>query len=79
MSRVRLKNNDELAPHILQAVEATEAAGGDSSTLRGLAHSQALFDKYFAFYGPARAGHEVDEALIELVRLKIARHNNCFT
>jgi len=60
-------------------VQALEAGGADSSTMRGLANAQALFDSYFQFYLPARAGRSVSEELIELVRLKIARHNDCFT
>ena len=79
MSRIELQDNQALEPHILEAAMSIEASGGDSSTLRGLANSQALFDSYFKFYLPARAGNSVDEALIELVRLKIARHNDCFT
>ncbi len=79
MSRISLKQDYELDAKTLQAVQAIEARGGDSSTMRGLAHSQALFDSYFQFYSPARAGYAVDEELIELVRLKIARHNDCFT
>ena len=79
MARIALKENDELNPHILEAVQAIEAGGGDSSTMRGLANSQALFDSYFKFYMPARAGSSIAEELIELVRLKIARHNDCFT
>ena len=79
MARITLKQDSELEPHILGAVQSLEAGGGDSSTLRGLAHSQTLFDNYFKFYVPARAGTSVPEELIELVRLKIARHNDCFT
>ena len=79
MARITLKQDHELPPQTLQAVQAIEASGADSSTMRGLAHSQALFDSYFKFYLPARAGHALPEDLIELVRLKIARHNDCFT
>ena len=79
MARIALREDHELQPHTLEAVKTVEASGGDTSTLRGLANSQALFDSYFQFYLPARSGHAVDEALIELVRLKIARHNDCFT
>ena len=79
MARISLKTDDELEPHIREAARAMEESGADTSTLRGLAHSQKLFDAYFQFYTPARQGYAVDEALIELVRLKIARHNNCFT
>ena len=79
MAHIALKQNDELNPETLAAVQQIEASGGDSSTMRGLANSQALFDNYFKFYLPARAGRSVSEELIELVRLKIARHNDCFT
>ena len=79
MARIALKEDHELNPQTLAAVQQIEAGGGDSSTMRGLAHSQALFDSYFKFYLPARAGHSIAEELIELVRLKIARHNDCFT
>ena len=79
MARIELKQDHELAPHALEAVKAIEASGGDTATMRGLANSQALFDSYFQFYLPARAGRSVPEELIELVRLKIARHNDCFT
>jgi alkylhydroperoxidase family enzyme len=51
----------------------------DTSTLRGLANSPELFEAYNAFYLPARKGYTVPEGLIELVRLRIARHNDCFT
>ena len=79
MARIALKTDEELAPHVRDAVQAIEASGADSSTMRGLANAQALFDSYFQFYGPARKGRAVEEELIELVRLKVARHNDCFT
>lgn len=79
MARIRLKENDELEPHVLELVEKMDAAGADTSNLRGFAHRQDMFDSYFQFYGPAREGKTVEPELIELVRLKIARHNDCFT
>ena len=79
MARVRLLEDHELSETARAAAQAMEASGADTSTMRGLAHSQALFDKYFGFYGPAREGHDVPAELIELVRLRIARHNDCFT
>ncbi|MEH6570603.1 MAG: hypothetical protein V7709_16100 [Halioglobus sp.] len=79
MSRVSLKKDSELPPEVLKQVKAVEAMGGDTSTMRGLAHSQALFDGFFGWYGKARQGYAVEEELIELVRLKIARLNDCFT
>jgi hypothetical protein len=79
MSRISLKQNDELPPEVLKQVQAVEGMGGDTSTMRGLAHRQSLFDGFFKWYGKARQGEAVEEELIELVRLKIARLNDCFT
>ena len=79
MSRVRLKENHELPPKVQEMVQDLDAKGVDTSNLWGFAHCQEMFDSYFQFYGPARKGRAVEEELIELVRLKIARHNDCFT
>ena len=79
MARIRLLPDEELSEAGAAAAQAMEAAGQDTSTLRGLANAQALFDSYFQFYGPAREGRSISAELIELVRLRIARHNDCFT
>ena len=79
MARIRLLSNDELDDATRTAAEAMDAAGQDTSTLRGLANAQAFFNSYFQFYGPAREGRSIPAELIELVRLRIARHNDCFT
>lgn len=79
MARIRLKEDEELEPRVREQVQKLEAAGVDTSNLRGFAHRQDLFDAYFQFYLPAREGKTVEAELIELVRLKIARHNDCFT
>ena len=79
VARIRLLENDELDEATRGAVTAMEAGGQDTSTLRGLAHAQEFFNSYFQFYGPAREGRSIPAELIELVRLRIARHNDCFT
>jgi len=79
MARIHLKTNDELDEETLATALAMEAAGTDTSTMRGLNHAQQMFDDYFQFYLPARKGRSLSEDLIELVRLRIARHNDCFT
>ncbi len=79
MARIKLKEDHELEPHIRDAVKTLDEKGVDTSNLRGFAHRQDMFDAYFKFYGPAREGKTVPAELIELVRLKVARHNNCFT
>jgi hypothetical protein len=79
MSRVRLFSDDELAPEARERVLAAEAAGADASVLRALAHRQDMFDQYFKFYYPAHQQGLVEPSLKELVRLKIARLNDCAT
>jgi alkylhydroperoxidase family enzyme len=79
MSRIRLLDDDALTPEARERVAAVEAAGGDAAVLRALAHRQDMFDAYFAFYYPAHQGGVVEPDLKELVRLKIARLNDCFT
>jgi len=79
MPRINLLADEALPANTLAQVKAMEAAGKDTALTRGLANASEFFERYFAFYLPARAGHSVDEALIELVRLKVARLNDCFT
>jgi len=79
MSRIRLQEDSELRPEVLTQVQAVEAAGADASVVRGLAHHQDFFDQYFKFYYPAHNEGCIEPSLKELVRLKIARLNDCFT
>jgi hypothetical protein len=79
MSRVRLLSDDELSPEARARVQAAEAAGADVTVLRALAQRQDMFDQYFKFYYPAHQQGIVEPALKELVRLKIARLNDCAT
>ena len=79
MSRIRLFEDEELSPAAREQARAAEAAGRDASVLRAVAHRQDMFERYFAFYYPAHQGGVVEPALKELVRLKIARLNDCFT
>ena len=79
MARIRLKKLEELDERTKAVVQKMESEGKDTSTIRGLANSQPLFDSYFKFYGPAREGGSISAELIELVRLRVARHNDCFT
>ena len=79
MARIRLLPDEELDDVTRATVQDMDAKGLDTSTSRGLANAQDLFYSYFQFYGPARQGRSVSEELIEMVRLRIARHNDCFT
>ena len=79
MPRIRLLKDDELTSTTLEQVRAIENTGGDASVLRALGHRQDMFDPYFAFYYPSHEGGIVEADLKELVRLKIARLNDCDT
>jgi hypothetical protein len=79
MSRIRLLSDPELTPEARERAREVEAAGGDASVLRAVGHRQDLFDRYFAFYYPGHLEGRVEAPLKELVRLAIARHNDCFT
>lgn len=79
MSRIRLLDDAELNPAVREQVQAVEAAGKDASVLRAVGHRQDMFDKYFQFYYPTHNGGVIEPVLKELVRLKIARLNDCFT
>lgn len=79
VARIRLLENHELDEETCRVAEQMEAQGQDTSTLRGLAHCRELFQTYNQFYLPARQGYSLPDALIEMVRLRIARHNDCFT
>lgn len=79
MARIALLEDDDLTAEQRAQVEAVEAAGGDASVLRATAHLPEFFKAYFAFYYTAHEGGLLPAALKELVRLKIARLNDCFT
>jgi hypothetical protein len=79
MARLRILTDDELPQETAAQVKKIEAKGGDATVQRILAYRPELFTSYFSFY---YAGHEngvVDATLKELVRLKIARLNDCPT
>ncbi|MBM4203605.1 MAG: hypothetical protein FJ194_05560 [Gammaproteobacteria bacterium] len=79
MSRIRLLADAELDPNVREQVLAVESAGKDASVLRAVGHRQDMFDKYFQFYYPTHNGGVIEPVLKELVRLRIARLNDCFT
>ena len=79
MARIKLLADEELTDATRTATQHMDTQAMDTSTLRGLANSPELCEAYNAFYLPARKGYPVPEGLIELVRLRIARHNDCFT
>lgn len=79
MARIALLEDAQLTEAARAQVQAVEASGADASVLRAVAHRQDMFDQYFQFYYPSHQGGMIEPALKELVRLKVARLNDCFT
>jgi alkylhydroperoxidase family enzyme len=79
MARIQLLADADLPADKVAQIQAIEARGADASVLRAVAHRADMFDAYFSFYYPAHEGGMVEPELKELVRLKIARLNDCFT
>ena len=79
MARIHLLTDEELPEDKRTHINNLEAAGTDASALRATAHLPEMFDAYNAFYYPAHQNGTVEPDLKELVRLKIARLNDCFT
>ena len=79
MARIRLLEDHELSEEKRSEIQRIEANGTDASALRAVAHLPEMFAKYYAFYYPAHQGGLLEPDLKELVRLKIARLNDCFT
>ena len=79
MARIKLLEDDELPDATRAAAQRMEAQGIDTCTLRAdwrIAQNCSMPTMPLT---PARKGYSVSEELIELVRLRIARHNDCFT
>ena len=79
MARISLVDDADLPAQTLAQIQDIEARGGDATPLRAVAHRPDMFEAYYAFYYPAHQGGIVEPDLKELVRLKIARLNDCFT
>lgn len=77
MARLSVLEKSQLSPEIAKQVEL---AGAEQAILfRVLGHSPEMFQAYFRFYFPWHTGGSVEPVLKELVRLKIAQINDCFT
>jgi alkylhydroperoxidase family enzyme len=79
MSRLSILANDQLPADLRRQAEAADRAGANSTVLRVLGHRPEMIESYFKFYYPMHNGGVVEPALKELVRLRIASLNQCFT
>ena len=79
MARIRLVPVDELTPALRQMVKDSEAHLMNPATYQAGGLLPETFQAFWDFYGPLKFGGLLDVKLKELVRLKIARLNQCIT
>lgn len=80
MARVRVLEKSELTPALAKYAERAAAGGPEQATLfQVLGHAPELSRAYFQFYFPGHTGGSVDPVLKELVRIRVAQLNDCFT
>ena len=78
MSRLSVLEKDQLSPEFAKHVERA-AVSGHATVFQVLGHCPEMFQAYFQFYFPWHTSGSVDPVLKELVRLRIAQLNDCFT
>ena len=79
MARIRLLSDQELEPAFRDMVEAATAHNQNPSIFRAAGHLPEAFKAFWEFYTPLRLEGLLGPKLKELVRLKIARLNDCAT
>ena len=80
MARVSVLEKNRLTPHLAKYAERAAASGPEQAIMfQVLGHCPEMFETYFQFYFPWHASGSVDPVLKELVRLRIAQLNDCFT
>ena len=80
MARVSVLEKNRLTPQLAKYAERASVSGPEQAILfQVLGHCPEMFETYFQFYFPGHTSGSVDPVLKELVRLRIAQLNNCFT
>jgi len=81
MARVSVLAKDQLTPEFASLAEqaATKPPYVDATLYQVLGHCPEMYQSYFQFYFPWHEGGTVSPVIKEVVRLKIAQLNNCFT
>ena len=78
MSRLSVLPKEKLTPEFAKMTETAEETG-NGTVFQVLGHRADMFESYFKFYYATHEGGVVKPAIKELVRLRIAQLNNCFT
>jgi len=80
MARLSIVERTQLTPTLAKYAERAAAGGREQALLFQIAgHRPEMFETYFRFYFPAHTTGAVSGTLKELVRLRIAQLNDCFT
>ena len=77
MARIRLLEAHELEPSLRHRTAAESKTPLELGTARIYGHSPALADAYLTYMGALRSNRTLPDRLIELVRLRVAFHNQC--
>ena len=81
MARLELVPRQQLDPELLATLEAFERSCPDfnPAVFQAMGQNPELSKAFYRFYIPTRLQGLLDSKLKELVRLKIAQLNACFT
>lgn len=77
MSRIRLLPPEEWTPELRELVAPEGKTDLELGNVRIYAHRPQLAEAYVTFTGSLRANRTLPLRLIELVRLRVAFHNQC--
>ncbi len=77
MARVGMLTTEELDPELRELVGADEKTSIEVGNIRIYAHRPALAKAYARFSAEMRAPGLLPRRLVELVRLRVAFHNQC--
>ena len=79
MARLSVLAKDQFTPEFAALAEQAEAFNIHATVSQVLAHCPDMIQSFFQFYLRWHEGGVVAPVIKELVRLKIAQLNNCFT
>ena len=77
MARIRMLHTDELDPELRALVAADDRTPLELGNIRIYAHRPELAKGYVALTSATRAHRSLPARLLELVRLRVAFHNQC--
>jgi hypothetical protein len=80
MSRISALGRERLTPELAKYAELAAVGGPEQALMfQVLGHCPEMVESYLRFYFRWHTGGAVDPVLKELVRLKVAQLNDCFT